>query len=495
MRKDQDQIIKDILNKVPDKYEDLIKKAISFVKRIHKERKRLNRENWITHSLYVALYCAEMLTDTNTIIAALLHDFSNFDTEKKTPNEKYVIDTFGEDVFNLIFSNKQITKATASKETDYNIITKYILKNAKDIRPVLIKLADVSHDSESLEILDEENKIAIIKKIFNIYGPLAEYLNLNVLKKKIEENAFKAYKPDEYKRIEKKLVEVGISQKLLDQYLKKLNAYATKFKYIPKIEGRIKSKYSIYRKFKKYEKEGIDLKISRLKDLLAFRIITKTEDDCYKFLEKLMDSAELNYDLFDDYIMKPKPNGYRALQSPLKFKDLSNELDVEIQIMTHEMYHYNTYGPASHIAYKASKKRFTKASDKFHWVEDLHKAINEQINKRETKRSIPIRCDIFKNRTFVFTPKGKIIELEKGYTVLDFAYAVHTQIGYSAVEAKINGRAAKLNSTPKTGDIIEIKTQKNKKYPNENSLQYVNSRRARTKIYQGLTKAKKEKLL
>ena len=495
MRKDQNQIIEEICDKVPDKFEDLVKEAISFAETIHKGRKRENGDDWIVHSLCVALSCAEMRADTNTIIAAFLHDFSQFDTEEKTIDEKYVIETFGEDVFNIIHSTRKINKATACKETDYNIITKYILKNAKDIRPVLIKLADIYHNSQSLDALDEDTRNTAVQKIFNIYGPLAEYLNLNTLKKEIEENAFKVYKPVEYKYLNEKLENIGISQDLLNKYLGELEKYASKFEYRPKIEGRIKNKYSIYNKLKKYEKEGIELKLSRLKDLLAFRIITKTEDDCYKFLEKLMDTAELNYDLFDDYIMQPKPNGYRAMQVPLKFKNISDELEIEVQIMTHEMYYYNTYGPASHIAYKASKKRFAEASNKFNWIENLHKAIDEQINKRETERSIPIHCDIFTNRTFVFTPKGKIIELKKGCTVLDFAYAIHTQVGYSAVGAKTNGRTAGLDTQLKTGDIVEIKTQRNKKYPNIKSLQYVKSRRARTKIYQGLTKAKNEKLL
>ena len=494
MNEDKEKIIKNIIEAVPDKYEDVVNEAILFIKDIHRNRKRENGEDWITHDLKVAQYCADMKTDTDTIIAALLHDFSDFDTGEPTKEEKLVKENFGENVFNIIYANRQINKATASEETDYNVITKYILKNSKDIRPLLIKLADVSHNSESLDILSEENKHTVIKKILNIYGPLAEYLNLNVLKKKIEENAFKIYKPEEYKYIEDELKKFGISNELLKKYLTKLEIYTSNFEYKPQIEGRIKSKYSIYNKLKKYEKEGIDLKLSRLKDLLAFRVITQNEDDCYKFLEKLMDNAELNYDLFDDYIMSPKPNGYRAIQGPLKFPEIS-DLEVEVQIMTHEMYYCNTYGPASHIAYKASRRRFAEVTEKYNWVENLHKAISEHINKRETERSIPISCDIFANETFVFTPKGKIIELEKGCTALDFAYTVHTQIGYSAVGAKINSKAAKLSTKLKTGDIVEIKTQSNKKYPGEDSLKYVVSKRAKTKIIQGLTKARNEKLL
>ena len=494
MNKDEEKIVENIIRSVPDKYEDIVKEAVLYIDNLHKGKKRENGEDWVIHNLKVAQYCTDMKTDTDTIIAALLHDFSDFDTQESTKSELLVKEKFGKDVLDIIYANRQINKATASEETDYNTITKYILKNSKDIRPLLIKLADVSHNSESLEVLTEENRHTVTKKILNIYGPLAEYLNLNTLKKKIEENAFEAYKPVEYQHIEEELKKFGISQQLLEKYLKKLEEYTSDFEYKPQIEGRIKSKYSIYNKLKKYEKEGVDLKLSRLKDLLAFRIITKNEDDCYKFLEKLMDNAELNYDLFDDYIMSPKPNGYRAMQGPLKFPEIS-DLEVEVQIMTHEMYYCNTYGPASHIAYKASRRRFAEVTDKYNWIENLHEAINEHINKREMERSIPISCNIFANETFVFTPKGKIIELEKGCTALDFAYAVHTQIGYSAVGAKINGRAAGLDTILKTGDIVEIKTQSNKKYPNEDTLKNVKSKRAKTKICQGLTKARNEKLL
>ena len=495
MNRSKEELIKEILKKVPDKYEDIVLSAIDFAEKTNTGRERETGEPWIIHSLNVALICADMKVDTDTIIAALLHDFSNFNTDQLTESEKFVFDIFGENVFNLIKATRKINKATSSEETDYDVITKYILKNSKDVRPILIKLADVSHNSESLGVLDSDTKNIIIKKILNIYGPLAEYLNLNNLKKKIEENAFKEDKPDEYEYIEKELKEIGISQELLNKYLKELEKYALSFEYVPKIEGRIKSKYSIYNKFKKYQKEGIEFKMARLKDLLAFRIITKTEDDCYKFLEKLMDSAELNYDLFDDYIFKPKPNGYKAIQGPLKFKDISDSLEVEVQIMTHEMYYFNTYGPASHIAYKASRKRYAEADDKYNWVENLHKAIEDHINKRETERSIPIECNIFKDRTFVFTPHGKIMEMEKGCTALDFAYLVHTQIGHSAVGAKINGRAVSLDTVLETGDIVEIKTQNNKKFPSENFLHYVKSRSAKSKVSRGLTKARNEKLL
>ena len=494
MMQDKNQIIKKILERTPDKYESIVLQAIFFSEKINRGKTRETGEPWILHSLNVALICAEMKTDTDTIIAAILHDFSNFETEEKTKDENFVLKTFGQNVFDLIVSTRKINEATASEETDYSIITKYILKNSQDVRPILIKLADVSHNSESLEILNKRNQNIVIKKILNIYSPLAEYLNLYPLKKKIEENAFKIDNPEEYESLEKELNNIGISQSLADKYLKVLQNYSENFDYAPKLEARIKSKYSIYNKFKKFEKEGNDLKIDRIKDLIAFRIITKTEDDCYKFLEKLMDTAELNYDLFDDYIMKPKPNGYKAIQGPLKFKEISDTLEVEVQIMTHEMYYNYQYGPASHIAYKASKKRFAEATDRYNWVEDLHKAIEENINKRETERSIPIQCDIFKDRTFVFTPHGKIIEMRKGYTALDFAYLLHTQIGHSAVGVKINGKSVGLNTELNTGDIVEIKTEHTKKYPNQNSLKYVHTKSAKSKISKGLNKARMEKL-
>jgi GTP pyrophosphokinase len=242
-------------------------------------------------------------------------------------------------------------------------------------------------------------------------------------------------------------------------------------------------------KLKKYEKEWINPNISSIDDLVAFRIITDTEDSCYLILEKLMDNGDLIYELFDDYISKPKPNGYKAIQFPIKFPSVS-DLKIEVQILTEDMYYHNTYGPASHIAYKVSKSRYAKPSNKFHWVEDIHKKMQKNRHKRNKQRNLPIQCNIFQDEVFAFTPKGKILDLNKGDTVLDFAFKLHTQIGNTAIGAEINGKTTKLSTQLKTGDVVEIKTDRNKKCQKIEALKTVNSETSKFRIRNQLSKNK-----
>ena len=252
-----------------------------------------------------------------------------------------------------------------------------------------------------------------MKKVFNIYANLAEYLNFNTIKKELEENAFKEYQPLEYESITNKMESLGINNELLERYkvaieeqIKDLNVT---------VQGRIKGKYSIYNKLKKYEKEWKDPNIGSLTDIIAFRVVTQSIDDCFLVLEKIMDNAELNTQLFDDYISNPKPNGYQAIHSIVKFPKIA-DLEIEIQILTEVMHYTNTYGKASHIAYKASQSRFAQPTDVYSWVEDVHNKIESHISRRELERSIPIECNIFENEVYAFTPKGEIILLTKGYS-------------------------------------------------------------------------------
>ena len=194
-----------------------------------------------------------------------------------------------------------------------------------------------------------------------------------------------------------------------------------------------------------------------------------------------MDNGQIITEDFDDYITHPKPNGYKALQGPAILPYISSNI-IEIQIMTQNMYYHNTYGSASHIAYKESKSRYAKSTDKYNWVEEIHNEIDKNISSREKDLSHPILVEIFKENIYAFTPKGLIIQLDKGDTVVDFAFLVHTDIGMSMVSAKVNGNAVKLNYEVQTGDIIEIKTQPGKKIVNPEWIKYTNSSSVRNKI-------------
>lgn len=478
--------IKELVKKTPKDFKEKSKKAFDYASDYHKEERRFGGELVLEHLLNIALLTTEVNLDTNSTIASLLHEIPDEES-----NFKEVETLFGEKVIHILIRLKEIKKATESQETPEEIAIKYILNSSDDLRPVIIKILDTLCDIQSIENIPNEMKKDTLRKALNIYSPLAEYLDLHEIKKEIEENAFSESLPIEYVSISKKMEEAEVCEKTLEKYKSLLENTLKNLKFEKKIEGRVKSKYSIYNKLKKYEKEWINPNITRVDDLIAFRILTNKEDECFFVLEKLMDYGEPDYDLFDDYISNPKPNGYKAIQFPIKFPSVS-DLKIEIQIMTKDMYYHNTYGPASHIAYKASKSRYAKPTNKYNWVEEIHKNFKKSKREREHKINSPIKCSIYKDEVFPFTPKGMILDLNKGDTALDFAFKLHTEIGNSATGVLINGKASKLSTKLKTGDVVEIKRDKNKKHQKIEALRDVNSETTKFKIRNQLSKYRRK---
>lgn len=474
--------IEEVVKSTPKDFKEEIERAFEYASSYHKGEKRFGGELVLEHLLNIALLTTEVELDTNSTIASLLHE-----TPEEEENLKEIELLFGSDVARILIRLKEIKKSTESQETPEEVIIKYILNSSEDLRPVIIKILDTLCDIRSVKNIPEKMKKDTLRKALNIYSPLAEYLGLDEIKKDIEENAFSEYLPIEYASISKKMQEAGVCERTLEKYRTSLEKTLKDLKFEKKIKGRIKSKYSIYNKLKKYEKEWINPNISRVDDLIAFRILTNKEDECFFVLEKLMDHGEPDYDLFDDYISNPKPNGYRAIQFPIKFPSVS-DLKIEIQIMTKDMYYHNTYGPASHIAYKASKSRYAKPTNKYDWVEEIHKNLKKSKRERENKMSCPIKCSIYKDEVFPLTPKGMILDLNKGDTALDFAFKLHTEIGNSATGVLINGKAAKLSTKLKTGDIVEIKRDKNKKYQKIEALRDANAESTKFRIRNQLSK-------
>lgn len=470
----REHIEEQLIEKCPKKFQSTVEKAIEFSKTYHNGQKRLSGEDFSNHTIRCAITLADMGFDTNTIIGGLLHNILSRNEDKRSLLEEEIVNKFGDDVLNLIHSSDDISKATGSTDTDYEIITKYILNRSKDLRPVLIKLADTLDNVRTIEYMPSERIGSKIQKVFNIYGPLAEYLNLNQIKKELEERALEIYRKEEYDTIKQTMLDNGYTTEMRDKYMLYLEELMKMIPGEQAIHSRVKSIYSIYSKQKKYLKEGHSMNISDIQDLLAFRIITETEEECFKVLELIMDNGEILDKDFDDYISNPKPNGYKALQGPVILPSISKNI-IEIQVMTQDMYYHNTYGAASHIAYKESKSRYAKPTDKYNWVEEIHKEIDRNISSREEKISAPINVDIFKEYVYAFTPKGMLIQLDKGDTVVDFAFLVHTDIGTSMVSAKVNGNPVKLNYEVQTGDMIEIKTQPGKKTINPEWIKYTNS--------------------
>ncbi len=456
-----------ILQKSPRAFSKEITKAMEYLEgRDH---------SLIKHLLNTALIVAELGFDTTTIIAAILHDAE--------PEE-----TFNEEILSIVKGVRHIEATTKNEDTKDEIITKYILNNAKDLRSVIIKLASVLEKVQHIEDFKPEKQKLYLRQAITIYSDIAEYLDFGDIKKRLDEKVFEITQPVEYEAINKKYIEANIDNKLLRKYIALLKKNTEGLDV--EITGRIKSKYSVYNKLKKYEKEWKNPDIKSISDLIAFRCITKTKDDCFYVLEKIMDSGELDPERFDDYISSPKGNGYMAIHSAVTFNQISS-LIIEVQVLTEDMHGTNTYGKASHIAYKASQSRYANPTDKYNWVKEVHTAIQQNIKKREMEINNPININLFQEDIFAFTPKGEIIPLSKGDTALDFAYRIHSQIGNSAVGVKINGKAGKLSQTLETGDMVEIKTQKDKRSQTMSALQSAHSQSTKERILKTILKHQK----
>jgi len=470
-----------ILQLSPKAYLNDINKAILTAEKFHKDQMRFSGEPYVNHSFRIAITLGEMGMDATTMIAGLLHNCITNSPLREKEISQEIETEFGQEVLTLINNYNDISKATASTDTEYEIMTKFILNNANDLRSVLIKLADTLDNVRTIEYMPKERLSTKLQKIIYIYAPLAEYLNLDMIKKELEEKALEIYKPEEYRMIKSKMEENHYTFQMKEKYLEYLKDILKNISAQASVYGRVKSIYSVYNKQKKQLKETGKVDISNIKDLIAFRVITDREETCFDILEKIMDKGDIITQEFDDYITHPKPNGYKALQGPIVLDEVSPSI-IEIQILTHDMYYFNTYGPASHIAYKESKSRYANPSDKYSWVEQVHKEINKHISLREQYLSIPINVNIFPNNVFAFTPKGKIIQLDLGDSVIDFAFKVHTDVGYAMVSAKVNGKAEKLDYQVKTGDQIEIITQIGKKSVKQEWAMYANSPSTKSKI-------------
>ena len=463
----------------------LIMKAYNYAKEHHGDQLRKSGEPYIIHPLNVAYILADIGLDDSTIAAALLHDVVE-DTEV-TQND--ITQEFGEEISEMVAGVTKLGKISFASVEEQQVedYRKMFLAMGKDIRVILIKLADRLHNMRTLKYLKPDRQQAISKETMDLYAPLANRLGLYSLKWELEDLAFKYLYPEEYHE----LVE-GINKKREErlQFIEKIMAdirvALKKHKIDAEVTGRAKHLYSIYRKMKRDNKT-----LDQIYDLFALRILVNSVKDCYAALGVVHEMYSPMPGRFKDYIAVPKPNMYQSIHTTLLGE---KGTPFEVQIRTWEMHHIAEYGIAAHWAYKEAsyfgKKQAVKVTeDKLAW---LRETLEWQKDMQDPQEFLDtLKTELFEDEVYVFTPKGKIIVLPRGATPIDFAYNIHQEIGNHMTGCKINSKMMPIITTLKSGDIVEIITSDNSKGPSRDWLKFVKSSSAKNKIKSWFKKAQK----
>ena len=468
-------LIKTIRAYIPKADLELVELAFGFAREAHTGQKRMTGEDYIFHPLATAQTLADLKLSMPILIAALLHDVP----EDTKVTLKEIENNFGPEVAGLV---EGITKLGSIK---YRGIERYIenlrkmfIAMAEDLRVILIKFADRLHNLKTLYALPRNKQIRIASEVLEIYAPIANRLGMYEMKGDLEEEAFKYLYPKEYNWL-KKLIEE--QAKVKEKYLNKVVHFVKEelgqegLEYI-EVKGRVKQLYSLYQKLLKHNKD-----INRVYDFVALRIIVKDVPTCYAVLGIIHKKMKPLKGRIKDYIAQPKPNGYSSLHTTVFTQE--GEI-IEIQIRTKDMNEDAEFGIAAHWHY--DEKGSLKPSKKNIWIEELTKWQKELTANQKFLENLKI--DVFQDRIFVFTPKGDVIDLPKGATPVDLAYYVHTDVGNQCVGALINNHIASLDTPLKSGDVIEILTEKNRKYPSSDWLKFVKTPQAKSKIKSILAK-------
>ena len=465
-----------------------VEEAYKFAEAAHKGQKRKSGEPYIHHLIEVCYILAEIGCGPSTLIAGLLHDT----VEDTSVTLEDIKDKFGEDVMNIVDSLSKIQRLKLSHKTEAEFVfedhRKIFLGMARDVRVILIKLADRLHNMRTLDSLSPERQKVLSRETLEVFAPIAHRLGMNKVKSELEDLSLKYLEPEKYAEIVK-LVESKVrnGQKSLDQMAKKIadDLFEKGIKF--EMSSRVKSIYSIYRKI--YLKGRA---FEEIFDILALRIITETELNCYEILGIIHATYKPIPGRFKDYIAMPKPNMYQSLHTCILSGD-GNEF--EVQIRTHDMDAVAESGVAAHWRYKEGsnynpRKEQKEIEEQLHWFRDL---VNMSEDNEDAKEYVnTLSNDIFNANVYVFTPLGKVIELPTGATPIDFAYKIHTGVAEKAVGAIVNHIMVPLSRELKTGDIVEIKTSEKSQGPNEGWLNIATTNFAKSHIRKFLAKKNAE---
>jgi len=470
--------IQEIINLVrenkPDADLGLLERAYEFASNAHQGQKRLSGEDYIQHPLATAKTLATMRLDLPIIIAGLLHDVP----EETSFTIEDIKKNFGKDIAGMV---EGITKLSGVKyrgiERYAENLRKMFFAMSRDVRVILIKFADRIHNMETLDAQRPDKKLRIAKETLEIFAPIAGRLGMGEMKNILEEISFPYVYPKEYVWV-KELSETRL--KVEKKYIETIKKALSKEIIAEKItnftiNGRVKENYSLYRKLLEKNRD-----IDKIYDLVALRIVTDNVPDCYRILGIIHKKWSPLKGRIKDYIAQPKPNGYQSLHTTV-FADHGRV--VEFQIRDRAMNELAEYGVAAHWHYKElGKKKFTK--EQLEWLEGLLAIQKNSVDHEDYLEKI--KLDIFHDHIFVFTPKGDVIDLPEGATPIDFAYHIHTDVGNRCVGAIVNEKMTALDDPLRSGDVVDIITNKNRNKPNVDWLKIVKTNAAKEKIREAL---------
>ncbi len=444
----------DLINKVKSYNKflnpDALSKAYEFALKAHKNQKRHSGDPYVIHPVAVANILTDLKLDSATIATGLLHDT----IEDTHATYKTIEEEFGKEVADLVdgvtkiseFENQAISNSKAEN------FRKLILATSKDIRVLLVKLADRLHNMRTLKAIDKiEKRQRIAKETMEIYSPLADRMGMNRIRDELEDLSFEVLNPEARKLIKDRLNQIKDSNlvnynNVLSEFENLLNKYNLKFK----IFSREKTPFSIWRKIQKKRTS-----LEQITDIIGFRIILDDVENCYRGLGAIHSKWNCIPGKFKDYISSPKINNYKSIHTAIIGP---NQRPIEIQLRTSQMHEFAQRGIASHWKYKSSEKFNSLTWKEYDWLADLVEIIDKNENPEHYYEYTKLQ--MFQENVFCFTPKGSVIKLPKNATPIDFAYAVHTQVGDTAVGCEVNGNEQALQSVLRNGDVVKIITSK-----------------------------------
>lgn len=471
----------------------MIERAYRIADEAHKNQFRRSGEPYIVHPLNVAIILADLEMDKETIVAGLLHDV----VEDTAMTEEDLIRDFGEDVAILVDGVTKLEKIPLSEdgegfdnklEMQAENLRKMFLAMAKDIRVILIKLADRLHNMRTLKYQNKEGQQRIAKETLEIYCPIAQRLGISRIKVELDDLSLKYLEPDAYyDLVDKIAVRKGVREKLIQSIVDEVSEHITHAGIEAKVDGRVKHFFSIYKKMKNQSKT-----LDQIYDLFAVRIIVDTVKDCYAALGVIHEMYKPIPGRFKDYIAMPKENMYQSLHTTLIG---TNGQPFEIQIRTFDMHKAAEYGIAAHWKYKEvadGKKVGNQEEEKLVWLRQILEWQRDMSDNKEFLSLLKNDLDLFADNVYCFTPTGEVKNLPAGSTPIDFAYSIHSAVGNRMVGARVNGKLVTIDYVIKNGDRIEIITSQNSKGPSHDWLNVVKSTQAKNKINQWFKNELKE---